>query len=84
MEYRISLYTIATVATIGTMATTIQVDESTKKKLQSFGTKGDSYDDIINRIYSMAVKEQLRQFLFEGDAISIDEAIVRAKKRWSK
>ena len=66
------------------MATTIQVDESTKKKLQSFGTKGDSYDDIINRIYSMAVKEQLRQFLFEGDAIPIEEVISRAKKKWSK
>ncbi len=66
------------------MVTTIQVDESTKKKLQSFGTKGDSYDDIINRIYSMAVKEQLRQFLFEGDAIPIEEAIAEAKKKWSK
>ena len=66
------------------MATTIQVQESTKKKIQSFGTKGDSYDDIINRLYSMAVKEQLRQFLFEGEAIPIDEAITRAKKRWSK
>ncbi|MEK6824286.1 MAG: hypothetical protein AABX12_02340 [Nanoarchaeota archaeon] len=66
------------------MATTIQVNESTKKKLQSFGTKGDSYDDIINHLYSMAVKEQLRQFLFEGDAIPIEEAIAEAKKKWPK
>lgn len=66
------------------MATTIQVDESTKKKLQSFGSKGDSYDVIINRIYALAVKEQLRQFLFEGDALPIDQAIARAKKKWSK
>ncbi|PIN88964.1 hypothetical protein COU60_04780 [Candidatus Pacearchaeota archaeon CG10_big_fil_rev_8_21_14_0_10_34_76] len=66
------------------MATTIQVDESTKKKLQSFGTKGDSYDDIINRLYSMAIKEQLRQLLFEGEAIPIEEAIAEAKKKWPK
>ena len=66
------------------MTTTIQIDESTKKKIQSFGTKGDTYNDIINRLYSMAVKEQLRQFLFEGDAIPIDEAIAEAKKKWSK
>ena len=63
------------------MATTIQVNESTKRN-QSFGTKGDSYDDIINHLYSMAVKEQLRQFLFEGDAIPIEEAIAEAKKKW--
>lgn len=72
-----------TVAAIDAMATTIQVSEETKKKLQSFGTKGDSYDDIINRVYSMAVKEQLRDFLYEGKGIPIDEAIARAKKRWS-
>ena len=66
------------------MATTIQVEESTKKKLQSFGTKGESYNEIINRIYAMAVKDQLREFLYSGDAIPIDEAIARAKKRWSK
>ncbi len=75
---------MGSIVAIEAMATTIQVEESTKKKIQSFGTKGDSYDDIINRIYSMAVKEQLRQFLFDGDSIPIDEAIARAKKRWSK
>jgi predicted CopG family antitoxin len=66
------------------MATTIQVDEDTKKKLQTFGTKGESYNEIINRIYTLAVKEQLHEFLYAGDAIPIDEAIARAKKRWSK
>lgn len=66
------------------MATTIQIDESTKKKLQSFGAKGESYNEIIERIYAIAVKEQLREFLYSDKAIPIDEAITRAKKRWSK
>ena len=67
------------------MSTTIQIEESTKKKLQSFGTKGESYNEIINRIYAAAVKDQLREFLMSSDdAIPIDEAIARAKKRWSK
>lgn len=66
------------------MATTIQVEESTKKKLQSFGTKGESYNEIINRIYNLAVKEQLREFLYADNAIPIDEAIAKAKKQWSK
>ena len=75
---------MAPIAIIDTMVTTIQVEEDTKKKRQSFGTKGETYNKIINRIYSMAVKEQLRQFLYEGDAIPIDEAITEAKKKWSK
>jgi hypothetical protein len=68
---------------IVTMVTTIQVEESTKKKLQSFGTKGESYNQIIDRIYAFAVKEQLREFVFSDSAVPIDEAISRAKKRGS-
>lgn len=78
------LYTVATIVAIGAMVTTIQVEEETKRKLQSFGTKGESYNEIINRIYAMAVKEQLREFLYSDTAIPIDEAITRAKKRWSR
>ncbi len=66
------------------MVTTIQVDEETKRKLQSFGAKGETFNEIINRIYAMAVKEQIHQFLYAGDAIPIEEAIARAKKRWSR
>mgnify|MGYP001576676249 CR=1 FL=1 len=62
------------------MATTIQINEDTKKKIQSFGNKGETYNEIINKIYSLAVKEQLREFLYLDNAIPIDEAIARAKK----
>lgn len=66
------------------MATTIQINEDTKKKIQSFGNKGETYNEIINKIYSLAVKEQLREFLYSDNAIPIDEAIARAKKLWPK
>ena len=65
--------------------TTIQLRNETKNKLASFGMKGDSYDTILNRIYSFAVKEQLRQFLMDDDGcVTIEEAIKEADKKWSK
>ena len=67
------------------MATTIQVSEETKSLIGTFGTKEDTYEDIIKRMYQLAVKEQLREFLLSSEnAVPIDEAIARAKKRWQK
>ncbi len=56
--------------------TTIQLSKETKDKISSFGVKGESYDEIIKRIYSLAVKEQLREFLMSDEGfIPIEEAI---------
>ncbi|MDP3728755.1 MAG: hypothetical protein Q8R18_04855 [bacterium] len=67
------------------MATTIQIEEETKELISTFGSKKDSYDDIVRRMYRMAVKEQLREFLFSSEkAIPIDKAIKRAKEKWQK
>lgn len=65
--------------------TTIQLSKETKEKLCSFGMKGESYDIILKRIYSLAVKEQLRQFLMSSkNCIPIEEAIKEADKKWPK
>ena len=65
--------------------TTIQLKKETKDKISSFGMKGDSYDDIIKRIYSLAVKEQLREFLLSSEnTISIEEARKEAEKIWPR
>ena len=65
--------------------TTIQLSKETKDKIASFGTKGESYDEIIKRIYSMAVKEQLKNFLMSDEGfIPIEEAIKEADKKWPK
>ena len=67
------------------MKSTIQLSNETKKLISSFGTKEETYEDIIKRIYNLAVKEQLRQFLMpSGRYIPIDEAIKEAEKRWPK
>ncbi|MEK6863602.1 MAG: hypothetical protein AABW53_02800 [Nanoarchaeota archaeon] len=67
------------------MATTIQISKETKSLISTFGTKEDTYEDIIRNMYNLAVKEQLREFLLSSeDAIPIDEAIRRTKKEWQK
>ena len=63
--------------------TTIQLSKETKEKIASFGLKGESYEDIIKRVYSFAVKEHLRQFLMSDEGfIPIEEAIKEADKKW--
>jgi len=65
--------------------TTIQLSKETKDKISSFGVKGESYDEILKRVFSLAVKEQLRDFLMSSEGfISIDEAIEKHNKKWQK
>lgn len=65
--------------------TTIQVSKEMKEKIASFGTKGESYEEILKRVYSLAVKEQLREFLMsEKGFVPIEEAIKEADKKWPK
>ena len=65
--------------------TTIQLSKETRDKISSFGIKGESYDAIIQRIYSFAVKEQLRAFLLSSEnTISIEEARKELNKKWPR
>ena len=65
--------------------TTIQVSKATKEKIASFGLKGESYDEIIQRIYSLAVKEQLKMFLMSSEGcITIEEARKELDKKWPR
>lgn len=65
--------------------TTIQLSKETKDKISSFGVKGESYDDILKRIFSLAVKEQLKEFLMSDEGyISIEEARKELDKKWPR
>ncbi|MEK6829968.1 MAG: hypothetical protein AABY15_07670 [Nanoarchaeota archaeon] len=65
--------------------TTIQLSKEIKEKIASFGKKGESYDTILKRVYSFAVKEQLRQFLMSDEGyISIEEARKELDKKWPR
>jgi len=65
--------------------TTIQLSKEMRDKISSFGVKGESYNEILKRIYSLAVKEQLREFLMSDEGfIPIEEAIKEADKKWPR
>ena len=67
------------------MNTTIQISQETKELISTFGTKEDTYDTIVRRMYDLACKEQVTELLMSSaDDIPIDEAIRRSKKKWSK
>lgn len=65
--------------------TTIQLSKEMKEKIASFGLKGESYDKILRRVYTLAVKEQFRQFLMSDEGyIPIEEAVKEAERKWPK
>lgn len=67
------------------MKTTIAITNETKNKISSFGAKGESYEEIIKRIYNIAVKEQVREILMSDEGfIPIEEAIKEANKKWPR
>jgi hypothetical protein len=67
------------------MASTIRVSNVVKEKIASFGLKGESYDQIISRIYDLAVKEHMRQFLMSSEKyISLDQFEKEVNKKWPK
>lgn len=64
---------------------TIQLSLETKQLINTFGTKEDTYEEIIKRMYDLAVKEQLREFLMSSKGcIPIEEAIKEADKKWPR
>lgn len=69
---------------MGTM-TTISVSQSLKEKIKEFGSKGESYDSILNKWYKYAEEKQLEDILFnKNDSVTIEEALEHAKKKWSQ
>ncbi|MFH1585417.1 MAG: hypothetical protein ABIB79_01480 [archaeon] len=67
------------------MTSTIQLSHETKALIGSFGMKGETFETIIKRIYSLAVKEQLRQFLMSSEnCISLDEFRKEIEEKWPR
>lgn len=57
------------------MNTTIQLSKETKNLIGSFGAKEDTYEEIIKRMYRLAVKEQLHEFLMSSEnTLNLEEA----------
>ena len=65
--------------------TTIQLSKETKAAISTFGSKEDTYDDIVKRMYDLAVREQLRELLFSSkNTLTLAEARKRHAERWHK
>lgn len=67
------------------MTSTIKLSKETKELISTFGMKGESFETIIKRIYSFAVKGQLREFLMPSDRfVSLDDFEKEINKKWPK
>lgn len=67
------------------MVTTIQISKETKDLISTFGLKGETYETIVRRLYDLAVKEQLRQFLMPSEKyISLDDFEKEVNEKWPK
>ena len=67
------------------MATTISISKETKEKLKNLGRAGDSYEDVIKKMYEISKKQILMDYLYDkSNSTPIGEAIKEAKEKWSK
>ena len=65
------------------MNTTISISLALRDKIKEFGHKGETYSEILERLYAAAKEQQLHALLFDAKvSSSIDDAIARAKKKW--
>ena len=56
-----------------------------RDKLQEFGYKGETYADIIKKLYESAKERQLQELLMdEQDTLSVREALSKAQKKWQR
>ncbi len=64
---------------------TIRVSEKLKENLRNLGRAGDSFEDIISRMYALTKKNLLMAYLYdESDSVPIEEALKRAKAKYGK
>ena len=65
--------------------TTIAIPFELKEQIQEFGSKGETYTEIISRLVKSARERQLQDLLMDEEGtISIEEALANAKKQWPK
>lgn len=61
--------------------TTIQIEKSTREKLVEFKMPGETFNDLILRLYKSANERQLQDILMDNtDSFTIDQAKEYIKK----
>jgi predicted CopG family antitoxin len=65
------------------MNTTIAISTEIRDQIKEFGTKGETYDEILVKLLNNAKERQLQDLLMNTeDCMTVDEAIKKAKKQW--
>jgi len=65
--------------------TTIQISGELKSKIAELGLKGETYEQIIRRIYQAALKTQLRELLMSSEnTITLEEARKEIERKWPR
>ncbi len=65
--------------------TTIAIPKELKDRLMEFGSKGETYAQILERLLKSAMERQLHDILFDRkNTITAKEALEEAKKKWQK
>jgi len=65
------------------MNTTIAISKELREEIIEFGSKGETYEDILKKLVQSAKERQLRDLLMdETNTIPVKEALEKAKKRW--
>lgn len=56
--------------------TTIQVDVETRDKIKSLGRMGETYSDVLNKLYKLALNKQMENYLMDTSGyIDLDELL---------
>jgi DNA-binding LacI/PurR family transcriptional regulator len=72
---------IITVIMVIKMNTTISISKETRDKIMEFGIKGDTYDQILERLYESAKQRQIQDILMNTEnCLTIKEAREKLKK----
>ena len=66
------------------MASTISLSQEMKENLKNLGRTGESYEDVIRRMYDVTRKQMLLNYLYSEDGIPIEKALKEAKRKWQK
>ncbi|MFT4311577.1 MAG: hypothetical protein ACMXX7_03040 [Candidatus Woesearchaeota archaeon] len=60
--------------------TIIQIKKETREKIKSLGKMGETYDDVIKRMYESTVENMLAKTLLDvSDSSSIEEILKKRK-----
>ena len=65
------------------MNTTIAISTQIRDEIKEFGNKGETYDNILEKILKSAKERQLQDLLMNtNDSIKASDALKKAKKKW--